>query len=160
MWKRNTTNTSDLLRQERAMNLRCKKWQHVTVETNLLIGRTDKCQKRLSRKIVKFQAVWSYSRLYLPAHSHVEDILYATQEPWSKGMCEYLTDLGQIALFYFLVLHQIRGREIITGFVQFQPYWKTEILSEFWHCATPLFKCKIESIDIFLGHVLEDKDYI
>lgn len=73
-----------------------------------------KCQDGLSRKIVKFQSVWSYSGSYLPAHSYVEDVLYATEMPWSKGKCEYLMDLLQVALIYFLVLHQIRGREIIT----------------------------------------------
>lgn len=152
LWKRNTTKTSELFRWDRAMNFKCKQRQYVTGQ-NLPTGRMDKCQKRLHRKTVKFQTVWSYSRSYLPGHSYV---LCATKVPWSKRMCEYLTDLWQIALFYSLVLHQITEREIITELVWFQPYWKTE----FWLCATPLFKCKMESIDIFLGLVLEDKDDI
>lgn len=66
--KRNATNTSEQLRRERAMNLKCKQRQHVTVGKSFLIGRTDKLQKTLFRKTVKFQAVWSYSGSYLPAH--------------------------------------------------------------------------------------------
>lgn len=145
-------------RWDRAMNLKCKQRQYITVGQNLPMRRMDKCQKRLSRKTVKFQVVWSYSRSYLPAHSYV---LCTTKVPWSRRMeCEYLTDLWQIALFYFLVLTPDKGKR--------NHYWaclisalpKNWILSEFWLCATPLFKCKMESIDIFLGRVLDDKDDI
>lgn len=61
LWKRDTTNTSELLRWERAINLKCKQRQHATIRINLLMGRMDKCHKRLSRKTIKFQAVWSYN---------------------------------------------------------------------------------------------------
>lgn len=85
------------------MNLKCKQRQCVNIGEYLLIGRMDKCQNGMSRKTVKFQAVWSYSGSYLPAHSYVEDILYATKVPWSKGMCEAYRSLADCPVLFSCV---------------------------------------------------------
>jgi len=121
------------------MNLKCKQRPYVNIRENLLIGRIKKYQNGLFRKIVKFQAMWSQSGSYLSAQSYVEEVLYATEVPWGKGMCDYLTDLLQILLVLFSYLAPDKGKR--------NHYWACAISSllkiRYWSFIWILVLCNI-----------------